>query len=61
MNPGAIKMNEMENRAADGSFIRPAADTVTPVESEDLSRFEGEGQISAPAKSGNMEFSSLRA
>jgi hypothetical protein len=48
MNPGAMKTNEMKNRAVEGLFIRPAADALTPVESEDLSRFEGEGGPEAP-------------
>jgi len=49
MNPGAMKTNDMKNRVADGLFVRPAADTVAPVEPEDLSRFEGEGGHEAPA------------
>ena len=48
MNPGAMKTNEMKNRAADVSFIRPAADAGAPVETDDLSRFEGEGGLEAP-------------
>ena len=48
MNHGAMKTNEMKNRAVEGPFIRPAADALTPVESEDLSRFEGEGGLEAP-------------
>jgi hypothetical protein len=48
MNPGAMKTNEMKSRAANGPFIRPAADAVAPVEPEDLSRFEGEGGSEAP-------------
>jgi hypothetical protein len=48
MNPGAMKTNEMKNRPVEGYFVRPAADALTPVESEDLSRFEGEGGPEAP-------------
>jgi hypothetical protein len=43
-----MKPNEMKNRAADGPFLRPAADAVAPLEPEDLSRFEGEGGSEAP-------------
>jgi hypothetical protein len=48
MNPGAMKTNKLKNRALEVSFIRPATDALTPVESEDLSRFEGEGGPEAP-------------
>jgi hypothetical protein len=43
-----MKTNEMKNRAVKGPFIRPAAHALTHVESEDLSRFEGEGGPEAP-------------
>jgi hypothetical protein len=48
MNLEAMKTNEMKNRAVEGPFIRPAADALTSVELEDLSRFEGEGGPEAP-------------
>jgi ribosome-associated translation inhibitor RaiA len=48
MNPGAMKTDERKYPAADGLFIRPAADAVAPIEPEDLSRFEGEGGSEAP-------------
>jgi len=48
MNPAVMKTNELNNRAGEESFIRPAADALTPGESEDLSRFEGEGGPEAP-------------
>jgi hypothetical protein len=43
-----MKMNEIKNRAADGPFIRSAADAVAPIEPEDFARFEGEGGLEAP-------------
>ncbi|HEX5398854.1 MAG TPA: hypothetical protein VFY06_07385 [Verrucomicrobiae bacterium] len=43
-----MKTNEMKNRAADEPCIRPVAGAVESVESEDLSRFEGEGGPEAP-------------
>jgi hypothetical protein len=46
MNLEAMKTNEMKDRAVEGPFIQPAAEG--PVESEDLSRFEGEGGPEAP-------------
>lgn len=48
MNPGAMKTNEMKNRATNEPLIWPVADALTPVESEDLPRFEGEGGPEAP-------------
>jgi len=43
-----METNEMKNRAVKRSFIQPAANALEPVESEDLSRFEGEGGLEAP-------------
>jgi hypothetical protein len=48
MNPGAMKMNTMKNRAVERPFIRPLADVVAPAEPEDFARFEGEGGREAP-------------
>jgi hypothetical protein len=48
MNLGAMKKNEIKSRAFERPFIEPAADALTPVESEDLSRLEGEGGQEAP-------------
>jgi hypothetical protein len=43
-----VKKNEIKNRLIGVPFNRFAADALTPVEPEDLSRFEGEGGLEAP-------------
>lgn len=48
MNPGVMKTNERNYPEANGLFIRPAADAVSPIEPEDLSQLEGEGGQAAP-------------
>lgn len=49
-----MKANIMKNCWTVGPFIQPAADAVAPVESEDLSRFEGEGGPEAPVPAAEL-------
>ena len=42
-------MSIMKNPSTDRPFIPPAVDAVPPVESDELSRFEGEGGLAVPS------------
>jgi hypothetical protein len=54
MNPEAMTANKMKIRAADAPDIQPAICALTSEDSEDLSRFEGEGGLEAPVPATEM-------
>lgn len=54
MKPGALKNNKMKTTTPRQPFLRSAIEPAQSVESDDLSRFEGEGGLQAPVPAPNL-------
>jgi len=54
MNPGAIKTNGMKTTWRTQPLLGPAIEPLESAESDDLSRFEGEGGSQAPVPPSNL-------